>query len=168
MRRIDEALSQNASNEAPAAAKPAPLSEVARNPGIEFILATGDRNGVEAWGVENSDKLGRWTRETVKRFQDLGERLKIGDLDMFNGETSQRRVLLVRQGGRTVLRASCSVSITAEAISRAISSGNHRGSVEAVITPLLLTVKLPEGRRSGICGRRLEKKLRRPIGHRVG
>lgn len=98
-----QALDEARSLADPAAEKkPAPLSEVARTPGVEFILATGDRNGVEAWGVENSEKLGQWTRETLQRFQDLGERLKLGAPGAFNGETSQRRVVLVRQGERTV------------------------------------------------------------------
>jgi CheY-like chemotaxis protein len=98
---LDEAIS--AAAQAPATApRPAPLAEGARTPGIEFILATGDRNNVEAWGVENSEKLGQWTRETVQRFQNLGERLKIGAPGLLTGETSQRRVVLVRQGDRTV------------------------------------------------------------------
>jgi CheY-like chemotaxis protein len=98
---LDEALAAPAD---PAAVKlrPAPLAEVARTPGIEFILATGDRNGIEAWGVENTEKLGQWTRETLKRFQTLGEQLKLGEPGQFNGETSQRRVVLVRQGDRAV------------------------------------------------------------------
>jgi CheY-like chemotaxis protein len=99
---LDESLSAASSAAPDMPERPAPLAEVGRHPGIEFILATGERNHVEAWGVENAEKLARWTRETVKRFHGLGERLKIGELGAFNGSTSQRQLVVVRQGERTV------------------------------------------------------------------
>jgi hypothetical protein len=99
---LDEAKATPAAGETNGSTRPAPLAVIARTPGVEFILATGDHNGIEAWGVENTEKLGGWTRETLARFQNLGERLKIGAPGLLSGETSQRRVVLVRQGERSV------------------------------------------------------------------
>src|SRR5262249_30131497 len=80
----------------------APLAELARTQGVEFILATSAPESVESWGVENADALAAWTRRTAERFQALGESLELGAPGQVDAATSQRHVVVARRGERAI------------------------------------------------------------------
>lgn len=64
--------------------------------GVEFALAThgGGPERFEAIGLENSERLNAWTRQTEERFRVLGEQIQAGPLEQVEGLGPQRHVAL--------------------------------------------------------------------------
>jgi CheY-like chemotaxis protein len=113
---MDEA--RHAKAQAPAADKSAapvsPLTEFKQLPDVEFVLAAAASplRKVEAWGVESPEQLADWTRESVRSFEMLGERLMAGPLQQVSGLGSPSHVVMANSsrglltvGFRAALRA---------------------------------------------------------------
>jgi hypothetical protein len=86
-----------------AAAEPEPasrLAELARFPGVEFILAAPltAKGEVDSWGVEDPDEKATWLHETMDRFRSLGESLNAGQLNRVEGIGLEHRVALTTSG----------------------------------------------------------------------
>jgi len=81
------------------AAAPAQLSQLSKIDGVEFVLAMkpGDNNHQVARGLENPERMAEWSRATLARFRELGERLHAGGLEDVQGLGPQRHVSLARQ-----------------------------------------------------------------------
>jgi CheY-like chemotaxis protein len=84
---IDEA---GARGETPAAeAQPGVslASELARFPGVEFLLLipAAAEGKPESWGVENTEGIAAWAKATLKRFRSVGENLQAGNLNRIDG-----------------------------------------------------------------------------------
>jgi CheY-like chemotaxis protein len=77
-----------------------PLDRVSEVPGVEFVLVlkTGTSGGQEARGLENPERMAQWARESLRRFQELGEQLHAGPLEMLTAVGPQRHVTLSLQG----------------------------------------------------------------------
>jgi DNA-binding NarL/FixJ family response regulator len=70
-----------------------PLAKLARFEGIEFVLETKE-DGSRAWGVENSEQMAAWTKQTRDRLRDIGNKLQAGFLGHVQGMGLQRHVSL--------------------------------------------------------------------------
>jgi hypothetical protein len=51
-----------------------------------------------ARGLENPDRMAEWSKNTLKRFRELGDRLHAGTLERIEGMGPQRNVSLSAQG----------------------------------------------------------------------
>jgi CheY-like chemotaxis protein len=75
-----------------------PLARVSQIDGIEFVLVLKAGNGQqEARGLENPDRMAAWSRQTLERFNSLGDHLQAGPLEQLEGVGPQRNVALARQ-----------------------------------------------------------------------
>lgn len=77
-----------------------PLAELARNPGVEFVLTTGLGKGkeLEHYGCEAPDKTAAWAARAAERFNQLGEKIKAGTLLQVVTTGSQRGAGLATKG----------------------------------------------------------------------
>ena len=99
---FDEAASQisEAPTEGPAAAEAASsapqLAEFSQLNGVEFVLALGtDKNSTQdSWGLENPKPVAEWMTKTLERFNTLGERLQVGEVQQLVGTGPQRKLAL--------------------------------------------------------------------------
>lgn len=83
------------------AGKNSPLAPLARFPGVEFVLALKPSDDeakkdpvFEARGLENALPVAKWTSESISELRSLGERLKAGPLQHFEGYGRQGHVSL--------------------------------------------------------------------------
>ncbi len=61
--------------------------------GVEFVLAVPPGRGKESsWGLDNAEPVAEFTRETLSRFRELGDRLQFGELQQILGSGPQRKV----------------------------------------------------------------------------
>jgi len=93
---LDEAHDTTLLNEGSPGQKPTGLKALSTVEGVEFALAAhsdGDEQ-FEAIGLENSERLNTWTRQTEERFRLLGEQLQAGPLEQVEGLGPQRHVTL--------------------------------------------------------------------------
>jgi CheY-like chemotaxis protein len=78
------------------------LTALAEVEGVEFVLASKatvrDKPRFEARGLENPERLARWSRESFERFRTLGDLLQAGPLEDIEGLGPQRHVALAPQG----------------------------------------------------------------------
>ena len=87
-----------AGGEAPQAS---PLARISQFDGEEFVLlskAEEPEAKPEARGLENPERAAAWARQTMESLRVLGERLRAGPLEQFEGLGPQRHVALARQG----------------------------------------------------------------------
>ena len=72
------------------------LAELSQLHGVDFVLALGvDKlKTQDYWGLENPQQVADWTRETLKNFQALGDRLQVGQLQQVLGLGRQHKVTL--------------------------------------------------------------------------
>jgi hypothetical protein len=82
----------------PAAASP--LAALSQVEGVEFVLAmkAGEESHQVARGLENPERMAKWSRQSLERFRGLGDRLHAGPLDQIQGLGQQRHVTLACQG----------------------------------------------------------------------
>jgi hypothetical protein len=73
------------------------LAGLSRHEGLEFVLAVSveDEQHVESWGTENPKQMEKWTRQTLRQFGALGERLQVGQLRKIDGLRTQGHVVLI-------------------------------------------------------------------------
>jgi CheY-like chemotaxis protein len=85
--------------------------------GVEFVLTTkGPEQGqFEARGLENPEHLEAWTRQTLNRFRDLGERLQAGPLEQIEALGPQRHVAL-KQSADTALCVGWRATLSGEEV----------------------------------------------------
>jgi hypothetical protein len=72
------------------------LAELSQLNGVEFLLAVGaDQDAPQDfWGLENPKPMSEWMRETLEKFQTLGDLLQAGQLQQVVGTGPQRKVAL--------------------------------------------------------------------------
>lgn len=104
---FDEATSQHGDGAAPlpSAGQPASsLAALAETEGVEFLLATGteDTQRLEHWSLENPAPIATWTRDLMRSFNLLGEKLRVGPVNLVVGG-NLRRKLAIAQSGDTLL-----------------------------------------------------------------
>ena len=77
-----------------------PLAALSQVEGVEFVLAmkAGTESHQVARGLENPERMAKWSRHSLERFRGLGDRLQAGPLEQIEGLGPQRHVALARQG----------------------------------------------------------------------
>jgi CheY-like chemotaxis protein len=85
--------------------------------GVEFVLTTKgpEKEQFEARGLENPEHLEAWTRQTLERFRDLGERLQAGPFEQIEAMGPQRHVALA-QSADTALCVGWRASLSGEEV----------------------------------------------------
>lgn len=70
------------------------LNEFLQVEGVEFVLTASTEPGgaVESRGLDNTDRLATWTRQSTERFRTLTDRLQAGPLEQISGLGPQRHV----------------------------------------------------------------------------
>lgn len=81
-----------------------PLAELARSPGVEFLLTVplGKAKEFEHYGCENPDKTALWAATTIERFNQLGDMLKAGTLQQIVASGPQRGVGLTSKSEKVL------------------------------------------------------------------
>src|SRR5262249_18392640 len=76
------------------------LPQVSQLEGVEFVLAMkpGEAGHQAARGLENPERMAQWSRQTMERFRELGDRLHAGPVEQVEGLGPQRTVVLARHG----------------------------------------------------------------------
>ena len=96
---FDEAQAGASNPTAESGMRPAsdPISQLS---GLEFFVALeqGQTKPAEARNIENPERLAEWTRTTLKRFHELGDKLQLGQPDTVLGLGLQGHVGLTQQG----------------------------------------------------------------------
>ena len=77
-----------------------PLAALSQVEGVEFVLAmkAGQQSHEVARGLENPERMAKWSRQSLERFRALGDRLHAGALDQIQALGHQRHVTLASQG----------------------------------------------------------------------
>jgi CheY-like chemotaxis protein len=102
---LDEAQGQQAAGESgPPDAAVYGLAGLARFEGVEFVLSipADAKAAPESWGLENAGPMATWSKQTLQRWRDLGEKLKAGDLTQIHGLGLQRHVALTSRDQATL------------------------------------------------------------------
>jgi CheY-like chemotaxis protein len=96
---LDESRGGVTAQGAPQTAAP-PLAALAQVEGVEFVLTmkAGTENHQVARGLENPERMAKWSRQSQERFRALGDRLRAGPLEQIVGLGPQRHVALACQG----------------------------------------------------------------------
>ncbi len=97
---LDEARG-DVTGEGQARSADSPLAQLTQVEGVEFVLTMkpgGDSKRVSR-GLENPERMAAWSRKSLERFRELGERLHAGALEEIVGLGPQRHVALARQDG---------------------------------------------------------------------
>jgi CheY-like chemotaxis protein len=96
---IDESRDAAANGQVAAAQALGPLSKLSQIEGVEFVLAMnpGDNHHQVARGLENPERMAAWSKATLARFRELGERLHAGPLETVDCLGPQRHVALAHQ-----------------------------------------------------------------------
>jgi CheY-like chemotaxis protein len=113
---LDESRGAAATPEgAPAPASP--LAQISQIDGVEFVLTmkAPEQGGFEARGLESPERMVAWSKQTMDRFRDLGERLQAGPVEQIEALGPQRNVALAKQGD-TEFCVGCKNSMTQEQI----------------------------------------------------
>jgi CheY-like chemotaxis protein len=68
------------------------LAALSRFEGVEFLLTVppDEKASCESWGLENSQEVAAWARESQKRLWQLGQRIGAGELAQLTGSGWQR------------------------------------------------------------------------------
>jgi CheY-like chemotaxis protein len=76
-----------------------PLARLSEVPGVEFVLVlkTDAAGAIEARGLENPERMAQWARQSLQQFQELGQHLHAGPLEMLTTLGPQRHVTLSPQ-----------------------------------------------------------------------
>lgn len=100
---VDEAQGQEApAAEATAdATAPAPATvtaKIGRVEGVDFVLTASQGKAVEAWSVDNRDKLAEWTEQTARRFGAFGEKFGVGQFSHLEAIGQEHHIGLASSG----------------------------------------------------------------------
>lgn len=124
---FDEALANETGEKDKSLAAASPLAHLGKFSGVEFVivLREGDKDKIEAWGLEIPEKLAAWVRGTWARSQRLGETLKGGDLRRIEGIGLQHHVVLEKHGDQLLgvgFGRSQSMDIVRETMKRVVTA----------------------------------------------
>jgi CheY-like chemotaxis protein len=91
---LDELRSASAAGDQKSASGPSSLNELLQVEGVEFAISIRTEAGgaVEARGLDHTDHLVAWTRQTAERFRVLADQLQAGALEQVIGLGPQRHV----------------------------------------------------------------------------
>jgi CheY-like chemotaxis protein len=102
---LDEARSQDqqaspAADSPPGVSLRSPLGEMARFPGVDFILTvnSNDHSQFDSWGLDTSEQVAAWTQATMKGFRALGEMLQAGMLNRLEGRGPMQNIAATARG----------------------------------------------------------------------
>jgi CheY-like chemotaxis protein len=102
---LDEAQSQECQSAAvpgtaPTSQSRSPLGELARFPGVDFILTvnSNDKTQCESWGLDTADQVAAWTHSTMLGFRAMGEMLQAGMLNRVEGRGSVQNISATSRG----------------------------------------------------------------------
>ena len=86
------------------AKSPSPLAELARSPGVEFVLTTAMGKGQEFqhYACETAEKTALWAARAAERFNHLGDKIKAGTLQQVVTTGTQRGTGLATKGERVL------------------------------------------------------------------
>ncbi|PAW84630.1 MAG: hypothetical protein B9S33_11245 [Pedosphaera sp. Tous-C6FEB] len=81
-----------------------PLAELARQPGVEFVITTASGTGKEFqhFACEAPDKPAAWAARTTERFNQLGDKIKAGTLQQIVTTGPQRGTGLASKGEKVI------------------------------------------------------------------
>ncbi len=102
---IDEAASQISpahSDNEPTAKTSFALAEISQWPGVECVLSLRAKGARDYYGLDDAAPVAKWLEETLDNFQDLGERLQVGQLQQIVGAGPRRKVALATFGDAKV------------------------------------------------------------------
>jgi hypothetical protein len=109
-----------------AMARETPLQQSAKVKGVDFILALtkdGSKPPV-SWGVENPGPLAKWSDQTWKDFQQLGDKFVAGTLKEIAGLSMRRNLSLVEAGDKLLCIG----------LERGLTQGECRETVRTVLS----------------------------------
>jgi CheY-like chemotaxis protein len=94
-----------------------PLAALSQVEGVEFVLAmkAGEGGHQIARGLENPERMAKWSRQSLERFRTLGDQLRAGPLGQIEALGPQRHVTLACQDN-TEFCVGWSHSLTADQI----------------------------------------------------
>jgi CheY-like chemotaxis protein len=75
------------------------LTELAQREGVEFVLKMVAETKIDSRGLENPERIAKWTHQSINRFRALGETLQAGTLEQITGLGLQRNVAVAQKGG---------------------------------------------------------------------
>jgi CheY-like chemotaxis protein len=75
------------------------LTELAQREGVEFVLKMVAETKIDSRGLENPERIAKWTHQSINRFRALGESLQAGTLEQITGLGLQRNVAVAQKGG---------------------------------------------------------------------
>ncbi len=74
------------------------LAEIAQWPGVECVLSLRGKNSKDYYGLEDAGPVAEWLHDTLNNFQNLAERLQVGQLQQVVGAGPRRKVALAAFG----------------------------------------------------------------------
>ena len=101
---IDEATAQVPStpNEGEPTKASFALAEISQWPGVECVLSLRAKGARDYYGLEDAGPVAKWLDETLTNFQDLGDRLQVGQLQQIVGAGPRRKVAMATFGDSKV------------------------------------------------------------------
>lgn len=83
-----------------------PIGELGRLPNVEFVIAVDDETGqYQSWGLDKTESVAAWTRETGRRMLELGEACGWGKWDSLAAKGHQSHVGVVSHSENVTLSA---------------------------------------------------------------
>lgn len=76
--------------------------DLSQFPGVKFVVAADGPDSIEAWGLENADRVGAWIRKTMERFHTLGLNLQLGPVTQMDAVSGQNQLVMVSHGPRDI------------------------------------------------------------------
>jgi CheY-like chemotaxis protein len=112
---LDEAASQVPleRGEAEAGKATFALTEICQWPHVDCVLSLRGKNARDYYGLEDAAPVAKWVEETMNNFQELGERLQVGQLQQIIG-TGPRRKMAMTTVGTAKLCIGFSPAVTPE------------------------------------------------------
>ena len=89
-------------NGAPGQNGTAGLAALAESEGVEFVLKSNADKRLDSRGLENPERLAGWSRQSLERFNTLGESLHVGAVEQITGIGMQRHVALAHKNNTDV------------------------------------------------------------------
>lgn len=127
---IDEAQSNKETPTEPppgeTPAKVSPLAEVGRIKGVEFVVAVpeNEKSALVSYGIENAEKIATWARTTCGGLQELGDKLKAGEISQVECLGFQAHIFILQRNRKQLcvgFNRSMSNDIVRESLQQVIS-----------------------------------------------
>lgn len=96
---IDEATAElPTANEADAGKGAFALADISQWPGVECVLSLRGKRSKDYYGLEDPGPTAHWLEDTLNNFQELGERLQVGQLQQIVGTGPRRKIAMAAFG----------------------------------------------------------------------